>query len=100
MVEAGKPVGRGRSLVEDIRRRVATHLETALEDVVALPEFEDLELRFGKTSPRAHGRIPGHCLKDTGRSFAAELPSPLRLSLAEDRPADANHGRTLFDRDL
>src|ERR1017187_5925451 len=73
VVESGKPVGGRGSLVEHVRRRVATHREAALEHVGALPEIEDLELRLGKTRAGADGRIPGHCPKDTGRSFATEL---------------------------
>ena len=55
VVETGQPVGGGRSLVENVRRRVATHRQAALEDVGALPELEDLELRLGKTRAGADG---------------------------------------------
>ncbi len=55
VVKTGEPIGGGRSFVEHIGRRVATHLEAALKDMVALPELEDLELRLGKARARADG---------------------------------------------
>ena len=55
VMQTRQPVGSGRSLVEHVRRRVATHLEAALEDVGALPELEDLDLRLGKSRACADG---------------------------------------------
>ncbi len=48
-MQTRQSVGGGRSLIEHVGRRVATHLEAAFEDVRSLPEFEDLDLRLGKT---------------------------------------------------
>ncbi len=88
VVRARAAVGRGRTLVERVERRVAAQLDALLEDALAAPELEDAGIEGGKVDL-------GRDLAEPGRSVVhrrallvvADGTAPARpcLKRAKDR---------------